>query len=292
MKAVSPSEESATRQPTARPSSPPVSFGPCWVQVEPERVNTHAAPKPLWSYGPPIKAVSPSEERATLLPKPPSPLSSPPVSFGPCWVQVEPERVNTHAAPMLLLSPPTGEPIKAVSPSEERATPYPKRAVMPSPAVSFGPCWVQVEPERVNTHAAPMLSLSPQPPIRAVLPSEESATLLPKFPSPLSSAPVSFGPCWVQVEPERVNTHTAPALFAGPPIKAVLPSEESATLQPNSPVPLSSAPVSFGPCWMNGSIRSGYRARPESTCSMTRPPSRASQERSARPVASLAERPA
>ena len=48
-----------------------------------------------------------------------------------------------------------------------------------SVAVSFGPCWVQVEPERVNTHAAPTLPLSHEPPIRAVLPSADSATVEP-----------------------------------------------------------------------------------------------------------------
>ena len=44
---------------------------------------------------------------------------------------------------------------------------------------------------------------------------------------------MSFEPCWVQVEPERVNTHAAPApCCRGPPISAVLPSEDSATLKP------------------------------------------------------------
>jgi len=58
--------------------------------------------------------------------------------------------VNTHAAPTPLLSPPT--PISAVLPSLDKAT-GPQGAV-PSLAVSFEPCWVQVDPERVNTHDA------------------------------------------------------------------------------------------------------------------------------------------
>ena len=111
--------------------------------------------------------------------------------------------------------------------------------------MSFSPCWVHVDPERVNTHAAPAPPLSPDPPISAVLPSAESATLLPNSPSPVSPVPVSFSPCWVQVDPERVNTHAAPTpaglnvppLSAGPPISAVLPSAESATLVPEFAFP-------------------------------------------------------
>src|SRR5205807_1279403 len=80
----------------------PVSFVPCWVHVEPERVNAHAAPAPLLSPGPPISAVKalPSAASATLepnlpgnLPAPGSSLTSPvPVSFVPCWVAVVSER--------------------------------------------------------------------------------------------------------------------------------------------------------------------------------------------------------
>ncbi len=126
---------------------------------------------------------------------------------------------NTHTAPTPIacpsgaLSPPP--PISAISPLEERPTLSPKLGLRPleSLAVSFSPCWVQVEPERVNIHAAPRALLSPLPPISAVLPSEESATLTPNRPSPLSPPPVSFSPCWVQTSPERVNTHAAPALL-------------------------------------------------------------------------------
>ena len=41
---------------------------------------------------------------------------------------------------------------------------------------SLAPCWVQTPPLRVNTHAAPVLELSPHPPTMAVLPSPDSAT--------------------------------------------------------------------------------------------------------------------
>ena len=55
-----------------------------------------------------------------------------------------------------------------------------------------------------------------------VVPSTESATLSPNSPAPASSLPVSFAPCWVQVVPERMNTHAAPTLplSLGPPISA------------------------------------------------------------------------
>ena len=46
--------------------------------------------------------------------------------------------------------------------------------------VSLEPCCVHVDPERVNTHVAPAPPLSNQPPISAVFPSPDSATLLPK----------------------------------------------------------------------------------------------------------------
>ena len=88
--------------------------------------------------------------------------------------------------------------------------PNPEAPLSPVP-VSFGPCGVHSDFElSVNTQAAPSPPLSPEPPISAVLPSEESATLEPNLPSLLSPAPVSFAPCWVHVEPERVNTQAAP----------------------------------------------------------------------------------
>src|SRR5436305_3574862 len=85
---------------------------------------------------------------------------------------------NTHAAPM---ESSLGPPISAVLPSPDNATLNPWLAMGPVTPVptSFDPCWDQVDPERVNTHAAPMppmLSLSPAPPISAVLPSADIPT--------------------------------------------------------------------------------------------------------------------
>jgi hypothetical protein len=55
--------------PCACPTAPePTSFVDCWVQTPPFRVQTHAAPPPLLSLGPPTMAVLPSAEMATELP--------------------------------------------------------------------------------------------------------------------------------------------------------------------------------------------------------------------------------
>src|SRR5262249_59633036 len=123
--------------------------------------------------------------------------------------------VNAHAAPSPLLSP--GPPISAVALLSDpaRATLEPNwpgdaGLLTSAPPVSLDPCWVQVEPVRVNTHAAPRPLLSPGPPTSAVLPAAESATLEPNCPSPCSPPAVILDPCWVPVEPERVKTHPAP----------------------------------------------------------------------------------
>ena len=159
--------------------------------------------------------------------------------------------MNTHAAPTPLLS--VGAPTSAVLPLAETATLVPNSPVPISPLpMSFSPCWVHFSLARANTHTAPAPPLSVGPPITAVLPVAESATASPNSASAFSPLPMSFSPCWVQVEPERVNAHAAPiaALSVGPPISAVFPSEESATLEPNSPGPASPLPVS-SLCWVH-----------------------------------------
>src|SRR2546421_8778528 len=110
--------------------------------------------------------------------------------------------MNTQAAPTDVLS--KGPPISAVLPSADSAT-APPNAPLPvsSLAVSLAPCWLHVLPERTNAHAAPAELLSPPPPISAVLPSSDSATVPPKEPAPASSLGVSAPPCWLHVPPER-----------------------------------------------------------------------------------------
>ena len=98
-----------------------------------------------------------------------------------------------------------------MSPSAEsaRLTPNLPSPTSPPP-VSFGPCWLHAPAERVKTQAAPLLMSSFQAPISAVLPSAESETIVPNLPFPASSEGVNFGPCWLQVVPERVKTQAAP----------------------------------------------------------------------------------
>ena len=159
-------------------------------------------------------------------------------------------------------------------------------------AVSFAPCWLQVVPERGNTHAAPAPALSSGPPISAtVSPSAASATLTPKKPSaaPLPRFwPVSFAPCWVQVVPERVNAHAAPAPLCrpAPPISAVLPSEDSATLSPKRPPFAALFPAfgrsAFAPCWLQVvafSARVKTHAAPVLCCCRRRPDQRVGRAR-------------
>src|SRR6185437_11410176 len=71
------------------------------------------------------------------------------------------------------------------------------------------------------------------------------------------AAPVGVSvACCVQVPPERTNTRAVPRLLfsKGAPIRAVLPSAERATLQPNCSEPAPSLGTSSGPCWICGSI--------------------------------------
>src|SRR5262249_8652280 len=92
-------------------------------------------------------------------------------------------------------------------------------------ATSLLPCCVQVSPDRVNTHTAPTLKLSPGPPTNAVFPSGESVTEVPWPACVAAPVPTSLLPCWVQTPFLRTNTQTAPAprLSNLPPTRAVVP---------------------------------------------------------------------
>ena len=91
-----------------------------------------------------------------------------PISFGDAWLHPPPARVNSHAAPHLLLS--IGAPISAVSPSADRETLVPKAVpagaiCAPVPrgppqsltqfGISFAPCCSHAPAVRVNTQAEP-----------------------------------------------------------------------------------------------------------------------------------------
>src|SRR5215510_8808545 len=253
--AALPSPDSATAKPcAAAPAAPlPISLAPCCIHTPPLRVNAHVAPMPPLSPGPPSTAVSPSSDSATERPCWAPPTAPLPISLAPCWVQTPPLRVNTHAAPRLLLSalPPT----MAVLPLSDSATESPWKMKDPTPPVptSFGPCCVQTPPLRVNTHAAPTKPLSLFPPTMAVLPSPDSATEAPWLANPPPTPPpTSFGPSCVHTPPLRVKTHAAPMkpLSPTPPTMAVLPSADSATEVPcmAGAVPTVPLPTSFGPC--------------------------------------------
>src|ERR1700690_188316 len=125
---------------------------------------------------PPTIAVLPSDERLTELPwytlAPPAPV---PTSLPPCCVQTSPLRVNTHAAPILLLS--SGSPMIAVLPSPERAVELPNSVFRPEGAVSVSiTCCVHAPALRVYIQAAPTPVYALGAPTIAVLPSAEIET--------------------------------------------------------------------------------------------------------------------
>src|SRR5262249_27107263 len=156
----------------------------------------------------------------------PLPAVPVPTSLFPCWLHTPPLRVNTHAAPALLLSP--DPPTMAVLPSADSATEVPWKTWFPTAPVptSLLPCWLHTPLLRLTTHAAPTpdeeqgeLELPHGPPTIAVLPLADSATELPCWALPTTPVPTSLLPCWLHTPPLRVNTHAAPTgkLSAFPP---------------------------------------------------------------------------
>src|SRR5664280_237906 len=117
------SPERATEVPCpGSPAAPvPTSLSPCCFQAPAARVNTQTAPTPLLSPGPPTAAVLPSEDSATAQPWFALATAPVPTNLAPVCVHWPPERVNTQAAPVPVLSP--GPPMIAVLPSAERARP-------------------------------------------------------------------------------------------------------------------------------------------------------------------------
>src|SRR5262245_836915 len=119
---VLPSADSATDWPCrAAPTAPvPTSLRSC-VHPKPLSINTHAAPTKLLSAGPPTIAALPAPDSATDWPwSALLPITGAPTSFSPCCVHTPPLRVNTHAAPVKVLS--NGPPTRAVLPSADNAT--------------------------------------------------------------------------------------------------------------------------------------------------------------------------
>src|SRR5437773_425117 len=109
-----------------------------------------------------------------------------PTSLDPCTLQLSPFRLQTQAAPIPLSA--FFPPMMAVLPSAEMATEAPCWLAGPESEPTSGPaCCVQRPPFFVQIHAAPALLLLLTPPTIAVLPSAETATLLPC--SAVSDAP-------------------------------------------------------------------------------------------------------
>ena len=156
----------------------PVSLGPCWLHMPPERVNAQAAPTPEASPGPPIIAVLPSAERDTDEPCLEAIEAPDPYNLLPCWLQLPAVRTNTQEDPLPPRSP--SPPTMAVLPSAEIATEEPCWAYKPPVPTSLLPCWLHMHPVRINIQAA----LSPGPPTMAVLPSAETATEIPCWGTP------------------------------------------------------------------------------------------------------------
>ena len=112
--------------------------------------------------------------------------------------------------------------------------------------------WVQVVPERVKTQAAPFSPSSPGAPISAVLPSPESATLVPNPPCPDLAG---GGELRALLTPDSTGAREHPGRALG---AVVLPAADQRRVAvggegdetPNSLLP-SSPPVSFDPCWLH-----------------------------------------
>src|SRR6185312_6111986 len=111
-----------------------------------------------------------------------------------CWLHMSLLRVTTHTAPAAELS--SHPPTIAVLPSAESATEVPCWGV-PTPPVptSFWPFCCHRPLARVNTHAAPVLVSSSEPPMIAVLPSADSPTDVASAAAPTAPLPTSLLPC-------------------------------------------------------------------------------------------------
>src|SRR5262245_27129841 len=114
-----------------------------WVAVG-GAMKTHAAPALMLSNGPPTMAVL--QDSATELPCWAFPTAPVPTSLFPCWLHTPPPRVNTQAAPTLLLS--ANAPTMTL-PSPDSATDWPCAAGATAPVpTSLFPCWLHTPPLR------------------------------------------------------------------------------------------------------------------------------------------------
>src|SRR5436190_1555929 len=172
--------------------------------MPPLLAQTHTAPTALTATERPAERRVGTADKDRDQPWKANPTAPDPTSLGPCWVQTPALRVQTHTAPVLLLS--ASPPTSAVLPSADKDTdtPWFARPTASDPT-SFGPCCVQTPPLLVQTHTAPTAlkeielrnTMSSAPPTRAVLPSAEIDTDMPWNAFPTAPEPTNFGPCWV-----------------------------------------------------------------------------------------------
>src|SRR5579862_1402553 len=171
---VLPSDEIDTAVPCCASAYPPVaeSAPPCCCQPLSVSTKTQKAPAELMgicglAVGLPSTNVFPSADIAREVPSAtPVHPGSVPTSLLPCCVQTLSARVNTHTAPLPLLS--LDPPSIKVLPSAERVTEvpcreevFPPRGPPPAPVpTSLIPCCIQPLSVKVNTHTAPALLLS------------------------------------------------------------------------------------------------------------------------------------
>jgi hypothetical protein len=149
--AVLPSRDSAADTPKRSPAAPSEAINSCcWLQITPEAVKIYAAPAPEFLRNAPTSAVLPLLDSATDEPKASVAAPSEAVNVD-CWVQAVPERVKTHAAPMLFPCP---DPTSAMFPSPDSATETPR---LKTPGALSSDCWLQVPFESEKVYAAPGL---------------------------------------------------------------------------------------------------------------------------------------
>ena len=97
--------------------------------------------------------------------------------------------MNTHAAPVSPLSRGAADQRGVAVGGQRHGAAEPAGTGLPAAGELFALLRPGFAPERVNTHAAPAVSVVDGPPISAVLPSAESATPSRTSPLPVSSPP-------------------------------------------------------------------------------------------------------
>jgi hypothetical protein len=173
--AVFPSDERVTEFPNC-PAVPAVDVSGCADPHDPPvNLKTAAYPSADDAVGAPTIAVFPSDERVTEFPKN---ANVPAVDVSGCADPHDPP-VNLKTAAYPLSDDAPGAPTIAVFPSDERATEFPKYALVPAVDVS-GCADPHDPPVNLKTAAYPSPDDAVDAPTIAVFPSDERTTEYPK----------------------------------------------------------------------------------------------------------------